>query len=205
MYGQFGLLQVTSSRITNAHMRNKQIYASHNIIVDADGVGDPNGDRLGIRWYQIAADTDATGKGKGCEKVDTPFTLIQAGTLWDSSNNPLYYNMPSIMTTKEGVLAICGTLSNSQTPTSAFFVGRLPSDDPGTLRVGSILSDIVYAQGSGVYSYSIGGIFGSAGFGQRFGDWSYTCYDPANVKTLWTVQEIFVNGIETFAVARLDS
>ena len=202
LYGVLGNLQVNDDRLQMAHIRNGQLYTVQGILVNNAGVGTPSGDRAGIRWYQISMNPTGT------ELATTTPTLIQAGTLWDTSvSNPIFYYMPSIMTNKNGDLVISGTLSSTTIPTTAFYVGRLASDTLGQLRVGTAVADISFAQGAGTYSRTLGLLSAtdafSTTFGQRFGDWSYTTIDPIDNLTMWTTQSILVNGLETFVVAQL--
>lgn len=194
------LLQCLDGRLMMAHIRNNQLYTTHGFPVDINGVGSNlpvNGgtaDRQGCRWYQIDVSGTATS---------TP-TLMQAGTIWDSTTvlgaNADFYYFPAIMTNKRGDLTLCATVSGTNTPTSAFFAGRLASDPLGQLRIGASLAQRTYAQGGGIYTRA----FGTAG-GQRWGDYSYTSLDPADDMTMWTIQEIATDGLETMVVARLDA
>ena len=101
LYGVLGNLQASDDRLQMAHIRNKQLYTVHTILLDQNGNGTPTGDRLGARWYQIDLTGDRTGRGGKCEKETTLPALVQAGTLWDkSSTNPINYFNNSIMTNK---------------------------------------------------------------------------------------------------------
>ena len=202
LFGVLGNLGVNDDLLQMAHIRNGQLYTVQGILVNSSGIGTPSGDRAGIRWYQFSVNPSGT------ETATTIPTLIQAGTVWDSSpSNPIWYYMPSIMTNKNGDLVIAGTLSSTSVPTTAFYVGRLASDTLGQLRVGASITDIMYAQGAGTYSRTLGtlseiGSFPTT-FGQRFGYWSYTAIDPLDNLTMWTTQSILVDGLETFVVAQL--
>ena len=195
LFGDLGKLDVLDDRPQMAHIRNGQLYTIHTILVFANGVGDPNGDRAAQRWYQI----DVTGGGT--EIATTVPTLVQAGTLWDPSpTNPLFYSYGAIMTNKRGDLTVCGTVSSNTLNASAFFTGRLTSDTLGTLRIGATVNDIIYAQGQGTFTQSLGR--NEAG-GQRWGDFSYTSVDPTDDMTMWTIQNIVFNGLYPAAIAQL--
>lgn len=201
LYGNAGVLDPLDDRLQSAHVRNKQLFACHTIIVDANGVGSAAGDRIGIRWYQIDLTGDSTGNGQGTEELNTVPALVQAGTIWDPSpNNPLSYYMATIMTNKRDDLVVSGTVSGVTQHTSAFYVGRLATDPLGVLRIGATINDRVYAVGSGAYTRSISAV---NQFGQRWGDYSYVSLDPVDDMTMWTIQEIAVNGIFTNVVAQL--
>ena len=218
-YAPFMLLETLADRLLMAHIRNKQLYTTHIIPLDKNGIGQQlpptgNADRFGARWYQIDLTGDANGKGKCPEKANTAPALVQAGTLWDSvtPQAPLgetqldadSYYFPAIMTNKRGDLSLCGTVSGTNTPTSAFFTGRLASDPLGQLRIGTtltpnVLGSRVYAQGGGRYTYNSGVRV------QRWGDYSYTSLDPRDDMTMWTIQMIGQNGLQQGVVARLDA
>ena len=210
LYGELGVLALIDDRLYNAHMRDKQLYTSHNILVDRNGVGTQSGDRCAARWYQIDVTGDSSGNGANTETATTLPVLVQAGTLFDSSaTNPLFYYMPSVMTNKNHDLTLCGTLSGVNQPTTAFFTGRVKSDPLGTLRVGATLADITLALGGGPFTRSLGldsatGFYTTT-FGQRWGDWSYTAFDPVGDLDMWTVQEIALNGLTQVVIAQLQA
>lgn len=188
LFGTLGELGNIDDRIIQAHIRNNQLYAVHTIPVTSAGVGSPSGDRYGQRWYQI----DVT--------AGSP-TLVQAGTLWDASpNNTLHYIFGSIMTNARGDLAISGTVAGPTIAPSAFVVGRLTSDSLGTLRVGAVINDIIYAQGQGTFSHYLGTAIGG---GQRWGNYSNMSLDPEDDSTMWTIQQVTDNGLYKLAVAQL--
>ncbi len=212
LYGNFGKLEFLDDRLADtSHINKKQIYTGHCLTVNSNGVCDPTtGDRTGIRWYQIDVTGDPTGRGKGCEKATTVPALVQAGTLFDpSTRDPLFYKFPAILSNSQGDISICGTVSGNKQPISAFFVGKAGTDPKdGTLRIGTTPPS-VYAVGSGHFNRSLGE-GGGVGVefppvGQRWGDMSYSSLDPLDKKTIWTIQEIAVNGIETLVAAQLQA
>lgn len=188
LFGAIGQLGGIDDRPYEAHIRNNQLYTVQTIPVTSAGVGSPTGDRYGQRWYQI----DMTG--------GVP-SLVQAGTLWDQSpNNTLHYIYGAIMTNAQGQLVISGTVAGPTVAPSAFYVGRLASDAPGTLRVGAVVNDIIYAQGQGTFSQYLNS---AQGGGQRWGDYSYISLDPEDELSMWTIQQITFNGLYRLAVAKL--
>lgn len=203
LYGDFGRIEYVDDRLQMAHVIDGQLYTTHAIVTDANGVGDPNGDRLSSRWYQI----NMRGAKKHKEHATTKPILVQAGTLFDPSpTDPLFYNFPSIMTNKRGDLTLCGTVSGNNQSLSAFYVGRLKSDPLGTLRIGATPPSVYFA-GSGAYTFGLESITGitTTGFtfGQRWGDLSYTALDPEDKMTMWTIQEVSVDNAQTQVVAEL--
>lgn len=201
LYGDVGLIESFDERLQMAHVINNQIYAAHNIQVDATGVANINGDRVAARWYQLDLTGDSQGKGKKKEKATTVPALVQAGTLFDPSpRNPLFYSFSAIMSNKRGDISLCGTVSGVNLPPCAFYTGRLNSDPLGALRIGANPPS-VYATGSLTYTRGLN--TAGPGLGQRWGDMTYTSLDPVDRMTMWTIQEIITDGVETKVVAKL--
>lgn len=200
LFGDIGLISQNLDRLQMAHVINQQLFTAHAISTDANGIGDPNGDRVSSRWYQFDLTGDKSGRSKKKENCHTVPVLVQAGTLFDArdTTDPLSYIFPAIMTNKRGDLTLCGTVSSKAQPFGAFFVGRLPADLPGTLRIGSNPPS-VYAIGSGPFTQTLG----SANDNQRWGDMTYTVLDPEDHMTMWTMQEIAIDGQEITVVGQL--
>lgn len=200
LYGFFGeLFDGFLPVVTTAVIRDKQLYATQNILVNQRGEGDYAGDRNAIRWYRFDLTGDPTGRGCGKETETTVPVLIEAGTLFDdAATDPIFYSFGSVMVNKNNTLAVCGTLSSTTLPTSAFFTGRKRTDPLGTLRVGAIVSDTVYAEGAGAYTASL-----NNSFGQNIGDSCSTSLDPRDETTMWTVQPLAFNNLENTVVAEL--
>lgn len=202
LWGPIGVLSCEADdTMPHAHIRNKQLYTIQTMAFDANGLADLAGDRVGARWYQIDLTGNSAGTGTGTETETTVPALVQAGTLWDPAvSDPLNYFINSIMTNARGDLVISGTIANTATTPSAFVVGRLASDTLGTLRVGANKKGIIYAAGSGSFSRTLGAAFND---GQPWGPYSNVSLDPADSMTMWTIQEIVRDGMETMVVAEL--
>ena len=163
------------------HVRNKQLYACHNIQVDNTGKGTPEGDRVGVRWYQFDLTGDPTGNGCGIETETTCPVLVQWGTLFDSAaENPKFYYIPAIMTNKNGDLIIEGTVSGNNDFTNVFFAGRKAADPLGTLR------DPVLVTNNTNNPYNYGP---ATEIGQRWGNNSSLAPDPSNDLIIWSTGE----------------
>ncbi len=207
LYGNIGLLEYVDDRLaSSSHINKKQIYAAHSILVDRTGLSSNLGDRLGVRWYELDVTGDTTGNGGGTETVTTVPVLVQAGTIYDEAlTNPLYYNVPAIMTNTQSDILITGTVSGVNQPISAFFVGKPGTEaKDGTLHVG-VVAPNTFAVGSGPFTRSLGkgqGIFSSISpIGQLWGQTSYSSVDPVTTTTMWTIQEIAANGNQQLVVA----
>ena len=208
VYSFLGVIYNIDDRFKMAHIRDKQLFTTHCIVVDKNGIGSENGDRLACRWYQIDVTGDKHGKGKCHEKATTLPALVQVGTLFDSADkNPIFYYSPAVMTNRRGDLSLTCILSGITQSISACFVGRLSHEPLGQLRIGKIPSDRIFAQGSGTLTQEIATYAGFTPpiFGQRLADRHYTCFDPRDDMTMWAEQEFIQNGLITSAFARLDA
>lgn len=215
LYGQAGVLECIDQRLQQTtYIRNHQLFTINASIVDKDGIcryDEINevvlGDRIGQRWHQIDLTGDASGNGSGTETATTVPKLVQAGTLYDDrdTDSPLYYIMASMMSNVQGDLVIAGTVTGEDEYPSAFYVGRKASDPLGTLRVGSSLDDIVFAEGSGHYTRSLNsrGVINGVWVGhQRWGDYAQTSLDPDG-STIWALQETAQDCLENLYVIKL--
>lgn len=208
LYGNEGRLEYVDDRLaSSSHINKKQVYTAHAILVNNTGVASASGDRLGIRWYEIDVTGDATGQGLGTETVSTIPALVQAGTIFDAAlTNPVYYYLPAIMSNGRSDLLIAGNASGVNQPISAFFVGKPGTDaKDGSMHIGMVEPN-TFAIGSGSFTRSLGkgqGIFSSISpIGQLWGQTSYSSVDPADNLTIWTIQEIAVNGAQRLIAAQ---
>lgn len=198
-YSFLGNIGALDDRLKMAHIRNHQLYTAQNILVDSTGTGTSDGDRYGIRWYQLDLTGDPTGQGTGTETAATVPALIQAGTLFDpSETDPIWYYQPAIMTNKNGDMSLSGVLSGNNYSISAFNVGRRASDPLAVLSIGASPTAGVFQRGSGPYTQLLAtvsetGPFATA-FGQRISDRQYTCFDPVDDVTMWAIQEYIEDG-----------
>ena len=207
LYGDLGKLDINDDRLADSsHIRNKQIYTCHTIFTDHTGnAASPaqGGDRNSIRWYQIDVTGDPTGRGRCKEHCDTIPALVQAGTIFDNRiiADPLNYWVPAIVSNDQGDIIIAGSVASSMSqPISAFYVGKAGNEPKdGTMHIGSPPPN-TYFMGSGHFTHILGG---ASPNGQRWGDMSFGNLDPADRKTMWTIQEITINGLETNVVAQI--
>ncbi len=159
-------LDSIDDRLGEAHIRNNQLWVTHNIGVNSSGTSTGTIDRVGIRYYQY----DLT--------IPTVPVLVQSGTLFDSSaTNPTFYWIPSIMTSGQGHMALGFSVAGATQSANAGTVGRLSSYALGTLGAPTLLT-----ASSSSYNVQSGGV-------QRWGDFSVTSIDPEDNMTMWTIQE----------------
>ena len=189
LYGANGFLQTgLFGGLMAPHVRDKQLFACHPILVDSTGAGNPTGDRVGVRWYQIDLTGNSNGSGQGGESQDTIPALVQSGTLFDSSlTSPLFYYIPSIMTNKKQDLVISATVSGANAFTNVAFAGRRKKDASGTLRAPVLLTN----NSINMNPYNFGPLLNlkNANIGQRWGDESSLSPDPVKDLDIWSTGE----------------
>ena len=118
------------------------------------------GPRAAIRWYKL----DAASR-----------TLLESGTISDTN---LEFFYPSIAANSNGLVVIGFNGCSTNTLVSSFAaVGETVN---GSTTFGS---PVLLRTGGGTYQVI-------AGPANRWGDYSATSLDPANVNTFWTIQEI---------------
>lgn len=188
LYGANGFLQTgLFGGLMAPHVRDGQLFACHPIQVDSFGNANPNGDRVGVRWYQLDLTGDVTAGGHGEEEANTVPVLVQSGTLFDDTTTspPLFYYIPSIMTNKNQTMVIEATVSGASAFTNVVAAGRLKKDPLGTLRKTILLTD------NTTNTYNYGPLVNplNGNIGQRWGDESSLTPDPVNDLDIWSVGE----------------
>lgn len=186
--GTDGLLQNEGSACVAPHVRDGQLYVCNQTQVNSSGEADVNGDRVGVRWFQFDLSGDPTGRHRYKERPDTVPAIVQVGTLYDdnpSTMEPLFYNIPAIMTNKNHDLVIGGTISSAGTYTNVFYAGRKAKDPKGTLRDTVLLTDGQFPYNFGPLAELNSGIL----LGQRWGDQSSISPDPTNDLDIWLTGE----------------
>jgi hypothetical protein len=148
-------------RLYAAQMQKGHIFTAHNIGVNASGAASSTPTRDASRWYEI-------------NPAATP-TLVQSGTVFDNSaSDPLSYWIPTVAVSRQGLLALGGTVAGTTHVPNAWYAARAPADATGT--VGGLTE---YTTSSASYSPPH----------NRWGDYSLTRVDPDDGMTLWTIQE----------------
>jgi len=186
LFGASAFLQTGGCNFVAPHVRNRQLYVCHNIQVNNGGVATRQADRVGIRWYQFDLTGDPTGNGGGTETVTTVPALVQWGTLYDptASTTPNFYFNPSIMTNKNGDLAIGCTISGAHTYPNVVYAGRQQADAPNTLR-----TPVAITNSSNPYNFGPFENPSNGNIGQRWGDLSSMSSEPVNDLDIWATQE----------------
>ncbi|MFH1831442.1 MAG: hypothetical protein ABH827_01435 [bacterium] len=170
-----GLLDCIDDRLMCAHIRGSSLWTVHNIGVNNLGSGSENVTitRNGCRWYQI-------------DISQTLPRLLQSGTLYsrtaDNQLTALNYWMPSIMTSGQGHMAIGCSVAGSTHRVDAVTAGRLRTNSLGSLQAPRYITQTASA-------YNPPGDTGGGITARRWGDYSYTCVDPTDDMTMWTIQE----------------
>jgi hypothetical protein len=185
--GTSGNLDGIDYRLMGAHFRNGSLWTAENIAVDNMGVANtvnPSVTRMGVRWYEL----------NGIPTGQTP-AIVQAGTVYQPSasntTDQRSYWMGSIMVSGQGHAAMGFSVAGANERINAGTVGRLANDAAGTMR-----SPLLYTASSTAYNPP--GDPGGTG-GRRWGDYSYTCLDPSDDMTMWTIQQ-FCNSTDSYGV-----
>ena len=193
--GYWGRVDPLDDRYFAAHIRNQQLWTTHNIGVDNTGVGTGvylNDTRVGSRWFHINVPVNS----------GTP-TIVESGTVFTASatNDSIQKNyfIPSIMVSGQGHAAMAFSTAGENDNINCATVGRLASDPAGTME-----TPVAITTNTNTYNPTSdpGGI--SAGRPRRWGDYTQTSVDPLDDQSMWTVQEFCdANNSYGVRVARL--
>jgi hypothetical protein len=182
--GAAGNLDGLDYRLIMAQLRNGHLWTCANLAVNNTGVPNSTDTRMGVRWYELG--NIAPGQ--------TP-SVIQSGTVYDPSSanttDRRNYWMGAINVTGQGHAAIGFSVAGANEHINAGFAGRLAQDPLGSVR-----EPVLYTASSTAYNPP--GDSGGAE-GRRWGDYSYTCVDPDDDMTLWTVQQ-FCNAQNSYGL-----
>jgi hypothetical protein len=121
-------------------------------------------ERHGVIWGEI----DPTSIGAA---------PVSTGVIEDASG-PFYFAYPSIAVNSQTDIVVGFSSFSTGIYASASFAGRQASDTPNTMQPVELLK-----AGEDYYYKTFGGAR------NRWGDYSYTCVDPADDKVFWTIQE----------------
>jgi hypothetical protein len=180
--GSSGELDALDDRLYVAQIRNGRLWTAHNIAVTTSGVGSSNGDRDGVRWYELNGIRSSDNGG-------VP-VVVQAGTIFDSAPaNPRYFWIPSVMVSGQGHASLGFSTAGANVRVDAAVAGRLSGDSLGTLQ-----PYMPYTASTTAYDPP-----GDPGAPRRWGDYSYTSLDPLDDMTFWTIQE-FCNATNSYGV-----
>ncbi len=182
--GNNGQLEGLDRRLLAAHLRNGQLWTSHNIAVDNTGSATGSATRDAVRWYQLTG--IPTGQTPSVAQFGTVFQASPANTTDQRS-----FWMGSVMVSGQGHAAFGFSAAGATNFIDAATVGRLAGDAAGTVRTPALYT-------SSTATYNPPGDTGGTS-GRRWGDYSYTCLDPSDDMTMWTIQE-FCNATNSYAV-----
>jgi hypothetical protein len=160
-------LHVLGSRLMMAVIRDGFLWTCHHIGLSGTNESyahmpvSTNVDRSAVQWIKLQIVSNSTA-----------LAFTEAGRMRDKmkTENPSWYFFPSLMVNQAGDMAVGFSGSSATNYISAYYTWRLA--DGTTPDAPTLLH-------SGLNSYS----------GERWGDYSYTCLDPSDRTTFWTVQE----------------
>lgn len=178
--GPDGYLDAIDTRLSHSHVRDRRLFTSHNIGVDANGNSGPSSTitATGSRFYEIDLFNPALP------------TVVQSGTLFGQGNNFLLrrnFWIPSVMTNGLHQLVLGCSTAGGPYFADAAFTQHWGSDCPSLLKPA-----IIYTQSSTSYNPDF-----DQGPGRRWGDYSTVSIDPQDNMTLWTIQE-FCNAADSW-------
>jgi hypothetical protein len=179
--GNNGRIDSLDDRLYAAHIRNGRLWTAHNIRVDTAGVANSGAQsREAVRWYEL----------NGIRSTDNggiPI-VVQSGTIFDTAATlaeARAYSIPTIMVSGQGHAALGFTTAGTPFRIDAATNGRLAGDALGTTQAVALFT-------ASTTAYNPPGDSGGPG-GRRWGDYSFTCLDPGDDMTMWTVQQ-YCNG-----------
>jgi hypothetical protein len=175
-YGSIANVNIQDTRLMASLVRNHQLFTVRHIGVDQNGdSGSP--DRTGVRWTQL----DLTGGG--VETDTTEPTVVKEGTLFDNAgSDPNFYYYPAIMTNDAGTMTICGSTSATNVAINAFASNRNVADPSND----TALRNSVQLLTNSNFSLSFSALDNNGR--EIWGQYSRTCIDPADNRTMWTIQ-----------------
>lgn len=204
LYGLNGGLQPDIfGTLVQSHVRNKQLYTSHTVLVDSSGFSSSNGDRFGTRWYQFDLTGDPTGQGKGNEQANTTPALVQWGTLYDSdplTPTPRSFWNGTLITNKYEQLALAVATAGANDYPNIAYTGRLKKDPAGTLREPVLVTHTTFGVNLDPFNpIPLPVTPVNSGSWQRWGDASSMMIDPCNQTDFWATN-IFAGENNGYAI-----
>jgi hypothetical protein len=182
--GGSGQLDGGDRRLLCAHLRNGELWTAQNIGVNNTGSSTGTITRDAVRWYALT--NIPTGHTPA---VAQSGTVYQAST--SNSTDQRSYWMGTIMVSGQGHVAMGFSTAGATNHIDAAVTGRLAGDPANTMDPPTRYT----ASGT---AYNPPGDPGGT-YGRRWGDYSYTCLDPSDDMTMWTIQE-FCNAANSYAV-----
>ena len=192
--GTTGRLDGLGDDLFAAHIRNGRLWTAHGNAVTSAGVSATTGAnrRDGVRWYELNGIRSTDNGG-------TPI-VVQSGTVFDSiasAASAHQYWVPTVTVSGQGHAAFGYSAAGTPFRADVATNGRLGADTLGT-------SGAVAFYSTSSTAYNPPGDDGSVNGFRRWGNYSFTCLDPLDDMTFWTIQE-YCNGTNTYGckVAKL--
>lgn len=161
----------------------RTLWTAHHIGVDSTGTASDAPTVDASRWYEIY-------------NLTTTPAIKQTGTLYDSTSNRRSYTYPAIAMSGQGHVAMSCSTMGPNDRTGVAVTGRLNGDTAGTLQ------PVTMAPLTG-FNYNYEACTSITTY-QRWGDYGYTCVDPNDDMTMWTVQEFaYASNAWTVRVIKL--
>ncbi|MGD9902375.1 MAG: Ig-like domain-containing protein [Vicinamibacterales bacterium] len=165
-------------RLGPAVIRNGRLWTSHHFEVDGFGEADANGNRNGVRWYEL---TNLFGV----------VSQVQSGTIWDPAGaNPASYWTSAIMPTAQGHVVLGMSTAGPLSRVHGAVAGRLAGAAPETMTAPAIYTP------AHTFTFNLAGAPATA---QPWSRISSTSLDPDDDMTVWTLQQ-FVDGFDSWGL-----
>jgi len=150
------------------------LWAAQNYNVDTSGLPSGTCRCNGSRWYEI-------------QDLTTTPSLRQSGILYDSTSTNRSFWIPSCAMSGQGHMALGCTAASTTERAEIAAAGRLSGDTLGATQAPTTVQ-------TSTTNYNA-----QSTNPQRWGDFSFTCVDPTDNMTLWTVQE-YCNATNSWGV-----
>ncbi|MGE0359378.1 MAG: Ig-like domain-containing protein [Vicinamibacterales bacterium] len=165
-------------RLGQAVIRNGRLWTSHHFEVDTFGEADVNGNRNGVRWYEL---TNLIGV----------VSQVQSGTIWDPAGaNPASFWTSAIMPTAQGHVALGMSTAGPLSRVHGAVTGRLAGAAIGTMSAPAIFTP------AHTFTFNLQGAPATS---QPWSRVSSTSLDPDDDMTVWTLQQ-FVDGFDSWGL-----
>jgi hypothetical protein len=163
-------------RLGPAVVRNGRLWTSHHFEMDGLGEADPNGNRNGVRWYELTS------------LIGTP-SQVQSGSVWDTAGaNPASYWAGSIAANGQGHVALGMSTAGASRLVNGAVASRLASDPIETMAAPTIVTP------NTISTYNL-----DPSTPQAWSRMSSTSVDPDDDMTLWTLQQ-FVDATDSWGL-----
>lgn len=165
-------------RLGPAVIRNGRLWTSHHFEVNTFGEADANGNRNGVRWYEL---TNLFGV----------VSQVQWGTVRDTAGaNPASYWTSALTVSGQGHVALGMSTAGALSRVHGAVTGRLAGAAAGTMSAPAIFTP------AHAFTYNL---VGAPATVQPWNRVASTSVDPDDDMTMWTLQP-FVDAVDSWGL-----